>query len=360
MSRSGSVSERDEVSILEKRVYDQDQLLRISKALNSELDLNSLIESVLDLCLAQVQTVQIGIYLYPELDSRKFMLHDHYIGFTVKSPTDFVISEKNSMIRYIQENGNHFKLSQLKKIAPEMDKVFQNTAQNLSLLNKNLLLIPMKNKQKINGIIVLGARSVAEPYSDNDIEFLNDLAAIAAVAVENARLYKLATVDIMTKLKVHHFFQMKLRENIEACKKHDRENFSIFLTDIDHFKKFNDTYGHQLGDLVLKEVARVLREACRDSDIPCRYGGEEFAVILPNTNILEAFASAERIRHSVEKLEVPNPSDVGDDVLKVTISIGVAEYNAAIDEEPRMLVERSDKALYKAKRAGRNQVVKSI
>ena len=360
MSRSGKASERDELSILEKRVYDQNQLLRISRALNSELNLNSLIESILDLCLAQVQTVQAAIYLYPELDSHEFMLHYHYIGFSIKNPADFVIPEKSSIIRYIEESGNHFKLPQLKKIAPEMDRVFQNTIQHLSLLNKNLLLIPMKNKQKINGIIVLGARSVVEPYSDNDIEFMDDLAGIAAVAVENARLYKLATVDIMTKLKVHHFFQVKLRENMEACKKHDKANFAIFLTDIDHFKKFNDTYGHQLGDLVLKEVARVLMDACRDSDIPCRYGGEEFAVILPDTNILEAFASAERVRHAVEELEVLNTSDVGGDTLKVTISIGVAEYNPAIDKEPRMLVERSDKALYRAKRAGRNQVVKSI
>ena len=348
------------VNSLEKKIYDQSQLLRISKALNSDLNLSSLIESILDLCLAQVQTMRAGIYLYPEIDTNVFALHDHYIGFNITDQKSFLIQEQESIIRYMQDNGDSFELSQLKMIMAEMDKQFRDTIEKLSTLCEELLLIPMKSKRKIIGIIILGSRSTGEPYSEEDKDFLQHLTSIATTAVTNARLYALATIDMMTQLKMHHFFQMSLRENIQSYVDSDQKYFSIFLTDIDYFKKFNDTYGHQLGDLVLKEVAKKLIDSCRDSDIPCRYGGEEFVVILPNTGIVEALASAERARIAIENLAIPNPTDIGDRILKVTISAGVAEYDPKRDKEPKILIERSDKALYQAKHSGRNQVIKTL
>ncbi len=304
--------------------------------------------------------MQAGVYLYPEIDTNVLVLHEHYIGFNITDREGFLIQEGESIIRYMQDAGDSFELSQLKAISLEMDKQFKDTIAKLSTLSENLLLIPMKSKQKIIGIIVLGLQSAQEPCSEEDKEFLHLLASIAATAVTNARLYALATVDTMTKLKMHHVFQMSLRENIQSYTDLDQKHFSIFLTDIDHFKKFNDTYGHQLGDLVLQEVAKKIIEGCRGSDIPCRYGGEEFIIILPSTDIIEATASAERARVSIENLEVHNPTDIGDKILKVTISAGVAEYDPKRDKEPKMLIERSDKALYRAKNAGRNQVIKAL
>ena len=346
-------------NVLEKRIYDQNQLLHISKALNSKLNLSFLIETILDISLAQSQTMQIGIYLYPEVGQSDFALHYHHIGFDIEDSSDFVISEKNSIIQYLQNAKGPVNLNELKTLMLTMKEDFKTAVSQLAKLSEKLLIAPLRSKSKINGLIVLGPKVSGEEYAPHEKTFLQDLASIAAIAVANAGLYELATVDMMTKLKMHHFFQNKLRENISLKEEEDQLEFSIFLTDIDHFKKFNDTYGHQLGDLVLKQVAQVMIDNCHEQDIPCRYGGEEFVVILPGTGIDEAASSAERLRKAIEELEVPNPTDVGEKILKVTISAGVAEYNAAVDKEPKMMIERCDKGLYKAKHGGRNQVVRA-
>ena len=131
---------------------------------------------------------------------------------------------------------------------------------------------------------------------------------------------------------------------------------SLLLTDIDHFKKFNDTYGHQIGDLVLKEVAKVLISTAKGKDIAARYGGEEFAMIAPGRNLEAARVVAEKYRERIEKLTVKNPSNKGEKQLKVTVSVGVATFDPGADHENKHLIERTDQALYAAKHAGRNRV----
>jgi diguanylate cyclase (GGDEF)-like protein len=127
---------------------------------------------------------------------------------------------------------------------------------------------------------------------------------------------------------------------------------SLVMIDIDNFKKFNDTHGHQCGDAVLKNVARILKENCRQIDIAARYGGEELSVILPNTDLNAARAVSERIRDSIEKSKVNHNGSS----LSVTVSIGVAQFDPGRDHETKDIIERADKALYNAKNQGRNRV----
>ena len=349
-----------EIEDFKKKIFDQKQLIQISKALNSDLNLRSLIELILDICLARSQSLQIGIFLYPRVNSKNMRLHRHIIGFDVSSFDHFMISSKSSFFTYLLNVKHGLLLSDLRDVYHEQSEDFNEIIEMLSKLNEELLLIPLRNRGVVNGIIILGTKTTEEDYTPQEKEFLGDVASIAAIAVANARLYELATVDMMTQLKMHHFFQMKLRENIQ--KKHEgfQNSFSLIITDIDHFKKFNDTYGHQLGDLVLAAVAEVVIKNARAIDITCRYGGEEFAVILPNTKLAEAIAYAERIRHAVEDLKLNSIAGIKEEKLKITISIGVAEYNMKKDLKPKLLIGRCDKALYRAKDAGRNQVIKAL
>ena len=168
-------------------------------------------------------------------------------------------------------------------------------------------------------------------------------------------LYKEATEDGLTKLMVRKFFMQALKVETENAQKEKRPT-SLIMTDIDHFKKFNDTYGHQTGDLVLAQVAEIILKNIRKNrvrnDLVGRYGGEEFVVLLSDTNLNKACELAERIRKIIE---TTNFKSVNGENLKVTISMGVSMSENS-DINPEKLIEIADKGLYKAKETGRNKV----
>ncbi len=169
------------------------------------------------------------------------------------------------------------------------------------------------------------------------------------------KLYKEATEDELTKLMVRRYFMKILESEINNAAREKRPT-SLFMTDIDYFKKFNDTYGHQTGDIVLGEVAGIIIKNTRKNrvrnDIAGRYGGEEFAVLLPDTDKEEALKCAERIRREIERMRLKSTKRK---TLRVTISIGVSTSKKS-DITPKGLIEKADKALYKAKESGRNKV----
>lgn len=167
------------------------------------------------------------------------------------------------------------------------------------------------------------------------------------------RQYLLATTDGLTELYNHRYFKDQMRQLIDSSKRYGTP-FSLIIIDIDFFKKFNDTYGHQSGDAVLKQVAQTLKKNVRSSDIVCRYGGEEMSIILTNTDYETALNIAQKICDKVagKNFKLPNNIET-----KVTISLGVSTFpqdGIGIEE----LIEVADKHLYNAKEAGRNQVGK--
>lgn len=163
--------------------------------------------------------------------------------------------------------------------------------------------------------------------------------------------YALATTDGLTELYNHRYFQEQMLQNIETGKRYNKP-FSLIMIDIDFFKKFNDTYGHQSGDAVLRQVAQILKKNVRSTDIVCRYGGEEMAIILTNTNNEDALVTAQKICHAVAEhpLKLVNGNGV-----QVTISLGVSTYPSNGDT-PQAMIKFADECLYKAKEHGRNQV----
>jgi diguanylate cyclase (GGDEF)-like protein len=205
----------------------------------------------------------------------------------------------------------------------------------------------------------LGAISIARRGGDFTIEQCDLLAYLttqAAVSLENVDLHqrvsRQAITDELTGLSnVRHFHEL-LDQEIERAQRFDN-HIGLVMVDIDNFKSVNDTYGHPQGDLVLKEVARVLQEQSRDIDFPARYGGEEMSVILPQTDIGGAAMLAERMREAIEELEVRRLDGQG--VLKMTASFGVAALPGSATDK-RYLIAVADEALYRAKHAGKNRV----
>lgn len=163
--------------------------------------------------------------------------------------------------------------------------------------------------------------------------------------------YKLATTDGLTELYNHRYFQEQMINQIENCKRYGL-NFSLILIDIDFFKKFNDVYGHQSGDAVLRQVAQKLKKNVRSSDFVCRYGGEEMSIILPNADRDEAIMTAQKICQAVAEKPFKLANDKESNV---TISLGVSSYPRD-GETPGDMIKHADECLYHAKENGRNQV----
>ncbi len=159
--------------------------------------------------------------------------------------------------------------------------------------------------------------------------------------------------DPLTGIANRKCFDLRLSEGIEDCKENGSD-LSLMMLDIDFFKKFNDTYGHQLGDEVLKLVARTFVDSIKGQDTAARYGGEEFSIILPRTKLVNALTLAEQIRRAIADKVIVNRR-TGDKLGEVTLSVGVSSYRP--DEPAENLIRRADEALYSAKRSGRNKVI---
>ena len=175
-----------------------------------------------------------------------------------------------------------------------------------------------------------------------------------ALEMKKVLLYEtvemLAITDGLTGLYARRYFFERFNEELSRSKRQDLK-FSFLMIDIDDFKNCNDTYGHLVGDLVLKDVARIIKENVREIDLAARYGGEEFSLILPETDSKRAMLVADRIRKRIEE----NIFSAYEEKLKITVSIGLAVYPED-SQEALDLVEMADKALYVAKSSGKNIV----
>jgi diguanylate cyclase (GGDEF)-like protein len=210
---------------------------------------------------------------------------------------------------------------------------------------------------RVSGVVSVARRD--RPFSVAERELFHYLAEQAAVSIENVGLHETverqAVTDELTGLFNRRRFQEAMATEVERSKRFGQP-VGLVLLDLDDFKAVNDTYGHQQGDLVLREVARVLRETSREIDEPARYGGEELAVVLPGTDLEGAYNLAERVRAGIEELALPLLD--GDGVLRVTASFGVATLPGSAGDM-RDLVAAADEALYRAKRAGKNRTVRA-
>ncbi|MBY0357109.1 MAG: diguanylate cyclase [Candidatus Obscuribacterales bacterium] len=219
----------------------------------------------------------------------------------------------------------------------------------------SLFYLPITYEEKLQGILG-GHRCESEKIwsLENDQNFLRQVADQLATALTNSRLYKRverqATIDGLTGLFNHRTGQEKLSEQLRVAERYKR-NLCVVMMDVDHFKSINDNHGHPVGDTVLRSVAHVIRRDCRDVDIPIRYGGEEFLLVLPEVNLEGASVVAERLRKTLSREIIYHDSVK----LNVTASIGIACFPDDADNQQQLL-ELADKALYMSKRMGRNQV----
>lgn len=185
----------------------------------------------------------------------------------------------------------------------------------------------------------------------DEIEVIARVKSALRFKAQQEKLMEMAFRDGLTGL-FNHALLIELFEKELLKAERGNNSLAFIMLDIDYFKKVNDTYGHMAGDMILKQVAGILTSSARSSDIAGRYGGEEFGLVLPGANALDACLVGEKIRSAVEE----NSFDIGNETIKITISIGV--YSSKPEEiiDPKEIIKRADEALYKAKTNGRNRV----
>lgn len=261
---------------------------------------------------------------------------------TVK-PMKIPITEDSGIIALTVLEGMPFIINTDEK----KQKTRNEFAQLLNLAE--FVTVPLKARDKVIGVILADNRFDKKPITNDDTRMLTMFANQAGLAIENSRLYErtlvLSNSDSLTGLWHHGYFQYLLDQEIQRASTH-KQCFTLLMVDIDNFKDFNDTHGHQAGDAILKNISNIFREASRKIDIIARYGGEEFAIILPNTRQEEALILAERLRKAVAESKTLKDK---------SISIGMASFSDD-GETKEQLISTADRALYEAKRTGKNKV----
>lgn len=268
-------------------------------------------------------------------------------------PLNFQFSLNNGLYSFVLKNRKLVYVPDFKQYEGKYFRFVPNEPRNPNV--RSLIIFPvLDDESRCRGLFSIESNQPGQFFTNELQQILNTLIENASVAFTRALLYKkmekLATTDGLTELNNHRQFQELLSQELQRSRRYNRM-VSLLLLDIDHFKSFNDTYGHPVGDLVLKEIASCICQSLRTNDIPARYGGEEFTVILPETNEQGGFTIAERIRTTIERHTVHSLNRQ----LKVTVSIGCASY-AASEIAQKDLIDRADAALYYSKEHGRNRV----
>ncbi|MFH1423150.1 MAG: diguanylate cyclase [Planctomycetota bacterium] len=244
----------------------------------------------------------------------------------------------------------------------KISAVFRGDKDGIS--GKNEEILPLRGRDQTVGVVqikyseeeraLFGGNKIVKTEQRN---ILRTLTNIIALAIVNLRLFKTveqqSIIDELTGAYNRRFFESKLQEEMDRAGRYNR-NLSIIYLDLDNLKEINDSYGHDQGDLVLKEIARIIKASSRKIDFTCRWGGDEFAIILPETSIEEAISKAETLRTIVEKHPFTRLDD-RETYLTTTLSLGVSEFHKGDSSVPD-LFKRADDALYQAKQKGRNKV----
>ena len=332
----------DNESKYKKQIFDLKTLLEIGKTLNASLSLNDVLNIVVLTCSGHFHASDALILLPVEKEEGSTVFIPHTPG------PDFEIDTKSTLIKYLKEKQKATLTDDLKDIEGLKDIYKKLKSEQIELI------VPMRFKGSINGLLFLKKKEeeFGSEYTDDEKQYLDIIAGFASVAIENAKLYEMATLDRKTKLYNHGYFQNRLIEEIERAEKY-KTDLILMIMDLDHFKRVNDTYGHMKGDDVLIKVAETIKANVREFDIPARFGGEEFTVILPETSPSDGLNVAERLRLAVKNLIFDSEKGT----FQITVSIGVSHYVHSVNMTEDILIEQADKALYYAKEHGRNQVV---
>ena len=331
-----------------RETYDHRQtLLSFTSKMGNILNLDQLTSEMLQ-TLSKAIRISRAVLLFEDPGSSIFTVQCVYPETKDKIVNEFKLSFDSPVVMWLQKESQVLTLKQI-ETGPQFKALWET--EKTSLNDSHLeLFCPLKSHGKLVGILGLSKKHSRQRFTQEDIEFVLSVANQAGVIVENAQLYSQAMTwaitDGLTRLYNHRYMHECLDNEIARGTRFG-STFSIIMIDLDFFKTYNDTYGHLAGDDVLAGIGKCIQASIRNVDTAFRYGGEEFAVILPETTTEGAYLVAERIREKIEQKVFSGRSFI-------TASLGVASWPTDGVTKEQLLVS-ADKALYAAKATGRNR-----
>ncbi len=327
----------------------REALLAFSSRLGSIIELNQLAQEMLPSVVSALKISEAGL-MFQQNGAGDFTTQFSFPKSAEKDTLSFSLD--NPIVSVLQKDDEPLFLKQLDAI-PQLKGLWESDRELLARSDLEFLY-PIKSRGHLIGILALGKKRTGGLYLSEDVELIRSMAGQAGIIIDNARVYSQAitwaNTDAVTELYNHRHFHERIDQEIARGSRFG-SIFSLVMIDLDHFKTFNDNYGHLAGDEVLRRVGKCIESSIRTVDMAFRYGGEEFAVILPSTRLNDAYKAADRIRNTIEAKASPG-------TMPVTASFGVSSW--PIDGMTKQdVIARADAALYQAKQGGRNRVVLS-
>ncbi|MBI3038499.1 sensor domain-containing diguanylate cyclase [bacterium] len=326
---------------LDDKIQEVSALYQATQMIASEIQLQNLLDIAINATSEISEVTRGSIWLFDE-ELERFFLKSHR-GDDEKFPEDVFLKDS-----VVLQNVLNSKEPFIQKPSQVPDN--EKDRLEYKLFGESFILVPILNQGEFLGIMHLCEKMRHQEFSERDKRLIKVFAIQLGAAVKNAKLYEQAITDSMTHLYLHRYFKQRLFDEMKRAARFNR-HVALIMLDIDHFKRFNDTYGHQVGDEVLKKVASTMRKSLRIHDLPARYGGEEFALVLPETDLPGAAAVAERIRRAIETDYIEHEGKI----IKITASFGVSVFPEA-SSDVETIIKTADDALYSSKENGRNQI----
>jgi diguanylate cyclase (GGDEF)-like protein len=344
-----SIENRELLASLKVEKDKLESVLEIGKMMSSILNLNELITFIVRKTTEVLQAQKGSLMLLDE-DTGNLIIRGA-IGLSTEVLNSTPVKIGDKIAGWVAKQGEPLLVANI-ETDPRVKRVNREHYHG-----KSFISIPLINKDKIHGVLNIADKK--DPgqgiFTLDDLNYISIIVNQAAIAIENAQLYtevtRLAITDALTGLFNHRYFQDHLVNEMNRAKRYGRP-LSLVMFDIDNFKRYNDQYGHLTGDSILRNIGAILKNNAREVDIACRYGGEEFMMILPETDSAGAMAIAEKIRDTVFTCDQREKSL--EHVGKITISGGIAQYEKKLEKDT--FIHHTDQALYQAKKEGKNRI----
>lgn len=334
------LKEHREKLVMEK--HKLEQLLNIDTTLRSILDLNHLVDFVIDKTMEILEAQRCSLMLLDPESQELLIRGAKGLDTEIIKTTRLRMGE--GVAGKVAQNGAPILVTNIE------EGTFRERPNGAVYKTKSFMSAPIKVQERIVGVINVADKKAGQDsvFTPTDLKILCTIVRQATIAIENADYYRklehLSMTDSLTGIFNHRYFIQTLDQEIARAKRYPNP-LCLLMLDIDDFKSYNDFYGHLEGDRLLRDMGQHLKENLRGVDIVCRYAGDEFVVVLPETDIPDAQIIADKMKTTFKNFKYET---------EVTISIGIAKYSANMDR--RDLIMKADQALYQAKRGGKNRV----